>query len=84
MNTRNLIRGIWTTFCYLWAAGIVIGVILLLRSDDTITPTLTDFVVIFGIALAPMLALPILGAVYRHLRKPAGSPLERPERPGDD
>lgn len=74
MLNGNLLRQVWMVFCYLWAGAIVVGVILLLRGDDTITPTITDFVVILGVALAPMILPPLLAALYRHLASPAESP----------
>ena len=79
-----MLRYIWTAFCYLWAGAIVIGVVLLLRSDDSITPTVTDFVVIFGVALAPMVAPPVVRALYRHLASPAEPQSDAEPNPEDD
>ena len=84
-DSRKLGHQIWMSFCYLWAVAIVVGVVLLLRSDDSITPTATDFVVILGVALAPMLGPLLLKRLYQHLTRSAdGTPAGEPTREDEE
>lgn len=64
-------KRIWIGFCYFWAGAVVAGVVWLLRTDGSIRPTLTDFVVILAVALAPALLPPAVLALIRHLRSPS-------------
>lgn len=79
-----MVKRIWIGVCYVWAATVVIGVILLLLGDDSIRPTMTDFVVLLGIALAPVILGVILPPLFRHLASPADGSENDPQSRDED